>query len=134
MASLEYVGYEIGMWESEDGEYKGLGGVGVVSEHSHRPLIYHAKYDLDECRQKGVTFADPLRVMVRLVVREKGVDGAASTIREVKEQKVYLGEVPLMTDKGTFIVNGTERVIVSQLHRSPGVFFCPGKRPEHHEW
>ena len=127
MASLEYVGYEIGMWESEDGEYKGLGGVGVVSEHSHRPLIYHAKYDLDECRQKGITFADPLRVMVRLVVREKGVDGAASTIREVKEQKVYLGEVPLMTDKGTFIVNGTERVIVSQLHRSPGVFFAQEK-------
>src|SRR5499426_1872360 len=127
MASLEYAGYEIGVWESEEGEYKGLGGVGVVGEHTHRPLMYHAKYDVDESRQKGITYADPLRVMVRLVVREKGADGESSTIRDVKEQKVYLGEIPLMTDKGTFIVNGTERVIVSQLHRSPGVFFAQEK-------
>src|SRR5215470_10919763 len=127
MASLEYAGYEIGVWESEEGEYKGLGGFGVVGENTHRPLIYHAKYDVDECRQKGITYADPLRVMVRLVVREKSADGEPSTIRDVKEQKVYLGEVPLMTDKGTFIVNGTERVIVSQLHRSPGVFFAQEK-------
>jgi DNA-directed RNA polymerase subunit beta len=126
-ASLEYAGYEIGVWESEEGEYKGLGGFGVVGEHTHRPLIYHAKYDVDECRQKGITYADPLRVMVRLVVREKSADGEPSTIRDVKEQKVYLGEIPLMTDKGTFIVNGTERVIVSQLHRSPGVFFAQEK-------
>src|SRR5499426_2560379 len=123
MASLEYAGYEIGVWESEEGEYKGLGGFGVVGENAHRPLIYHAKYDVEECRQKGITYADPLRVMVRLVVREKSADGEPSTIRDVKEQKVYLGEIPLMTDKGTFIINGTERVIVSQLHRSPGVFF-----------
>src|SRR3989442_9104819 len=127
MASLEYAGYEIGVWESEEGEYKGLGGVGVVGERTHRLLIYHAKYDVDECRQKGITYADPLRVMVRLVVREKSTDGEPSTIRDVKEQKVYLGEIPLMTDKGTFIVNGTERVIVSQLHRSPGVFFAQEK-------
>jgi len=127
MASLEYAGYEIGVWESEEGEYKGLGGFGVVGEHTHRPLIYHAKYDVDECRQKGITYADPLRVMVRLVVREKSADGEAATIRDAKEQKVYLGELPLMTDKGTFIVNGTERVIVSQLHRSPGVFFAQEK-------
>jgi len=127
MASLEYAGYEIGVWESEEGEYKGLGGVGVVGESTHRLLIYHAKYDVDECRQKGITYADPLRVMVRLVVREKSADGEPSTIRDIKEQKVYLGEIPLMTDKGTFIVNGTERVIVSQLHRSPGVFFAQEK-------
>src|SRR6266567_780920 len=127
MASLEYAGYEIGVWESEEGEYKGLGGFGVAGENTHRPLIYHAKYDVDECRQKGITYADPLRVMVRLVVREKSADGEPSTIRDVKEQKVYLGEIPLMTDKGTFIVNGTERVIVSQLHRSPGVFFAQEK-------
>jgi DNA-directed RNA polymerase subunit beta len=126
-ASLEYVGYEIGMWESEEGEYKGLGGAGVHSERTRRPLLYRAKYEMGECRQKGITYADPLRVMVRLIVREKGVDGGSSTIRDIKEQKVYLGEVPLMTDKGTFIVNGTERVIVSQLHRSPGVFFSQEK-------
>jgi DNA-directed RNA polymerase subunit beta len=126
-ASLEYVGYEIGMWESEEGEYKGLGGAGVLSERTRRPLVYRAKYEMGECRQKGITYADPLRVMVRLVVREKGVEGEPSTIREIKEQKVYLGELPLMTDKGTFIINGTERVIVSQLHRSPGVFFAQEK-------
>jgi DNA-directed RNA polymerase subunit beta len=126
-ASLEFVGYEIGMWESEEGEYKGLGGVGVLAERTRRPLIYRSKYDMSECRQKGITYADPLRVMVRLAVRDKGVEGEPSAVREVKEQKVYLGEVPLMTDKGTFIINGTERVIVSQLHRSPGVFFAQEK-------
>jgi DNA-directed RNA polymerase subunit beta len=118
---------EIGMWESEEGEYKGLGGVGVLAERTRRPLIYRPKYDMGECRQKGITYADPLRVMVRLAVRDKGVEGEPSAVREVKEQKVYLGEVPLMTDKGTFIINGTERVIVSQLHRSPGVFFAQEK-------
>lgn len=127
MASLEYVGYEIGMWESEEGEYKGLGGVGILSERTRRPLMYRVKYEVPECRQKGITYADPLRVMVRLVVRDKATDGEPAAVREVKEQKVYLGEVPLMTDKGTFIVNGTERVIVSQLHRSPGVFFAQEK-------
>jgi DNA-directed RNA polymerase subunit beta len=126
-ASLEFVGYEIGLWESEEGEYKGLGGVGVLAERTRRPLIYRSKYDMAECRQKGITYADPLRVMVRLAVRDKGVEGEPSAVREVKEQKVYLGEVPLMTDKGTFIINGTERVIVSQLHRSPGVFFAQEK-------
>ena len=126
-ASLEYVGYEIGMWESEEGEYKGLGGIGVLSDRTRRLLMYRPKYDMGECRQKGITYADPLRVMVRLVVREKGAEGDLSAVREVKEQKVYLGEVPLMTDKGTFIINGTERVIVSQLHRSPGVFFAQEK-------
>src|SRR5687767_12889981 len=106
-ASLEFVGYEIGMWESEEGEYKGLGGVGVLAERTRRPLIYRSKYDMAECRQKGITYADPLRVMVRLAVRDKGVEGEPTAVREVKEQKVYLGEVPLMTDKGTFIINGT---------------------------
>ena len=126
-ASLEYVGYEIGMWETEEGEYKGLGGASVVHERSQRPLLYRTKYEVAECRQKGITFADPLRVMVRLVVRDKTAEGEVAPVREVKEQKVYLGEVPLMTDAGTFIINGTERVIVSQLHRSPGVFFAQEK-------
>ena len=69
-ASLEYVGYEIGMWETEEGEYKGLGGASVVHERSQRPLLYRTKYEVAECRQKGITYADPLRVMVRLVVRD----------------------------------------------------------------
>lgn len=126
-STLEYVGYEIGMWESQEGEYKGLGGNGVVCQSTNQPLSYHSKYDLGECRQKGVTYADPLRVLVRLVVREKGSSSEPAVIRDVKEQKVYLGEVPLMTEHGTFVINGTERVIVSQLHRSPGVFFAPEK-------
>ena len=126
-STLEYVGYEIGMWESKEGEYKGLGGSGVVCQATNQPLSYHSKYDLGECRQKGITYADPLRVLVRLVVREKGSNSEPAVIRDVKEQKVYLGEVPLMTEHGTFVINGTERVIVSQLHRSPGVFFAQEK-------
>ena len=126
-AALEYVGYEIGMWETEEGEYRGLGGANVVCERTNRPLVYRTKYEVTEARQKGITYADPLRVMVRLVVRDKTAEGETSPIRDVKEQKVYLGEVPLMTDAGTFVVNGTERVIVSQLHRSPGVFFAQEK-------
>ena len=126
-STLEYVGYEIGMWGSKEGEYKGLGGSGVVSQSTRQPLSYHSKYDLGECRQKGITYADPLRVLVRLVVREKGNSSEPAVIRDVKEQKVYLGEVPLMTEHGTFVINGTERVIVSQLHRSPGVFFAQEK-------
>ena len=126
-STLEYVGYEIGMWESREGEFKGLGGRGVVNQVTNQPLSHRAKYDLAECRQKGITYADPLRVMVRLVVREKGSGSEPALIREVKEQKVYLGEVPLMTEHGTFVINGTERVIVSQLHRSPGVFFAQEK-------
>ena len=126
-STLEYVGYEIGMWESKEGEYKGLGGSGVVCQATNQLLSYHSKYDLGECRQKGITYADPLRVLVRLVVREKGSSSEPAVIRDVKEQKVYLGEVPLMTEHGTFVINGTERVIVSQLHRSPGVFFAQEK-------
>src|SRR5580704_14713176 len=81
------------------------------------------KYDVDECRQRGMTFAAPIKVTLRLIVFD--VDEAAGTrsIRDVKEQEVYLGEIPLMTSNGSFIINGTERVVVSQLHRSPGVFF-----------
>jgi DNA-directed RNA polymerase subunit beta len=81
------------------------------------------KYDVDECRQKELTYAVPLKVMLRLVVWDVNAESGTRSIRDVKEEEVYFGEVPLMTDSGTFIINGTERVIVSQLHRSPGVFF-----------
>src|ERR671925_442990 len=123
VAFLEYVGYEIGTWECDCGEYKSLGGEGVECEKCGKNLIYKEKYDVEECRQRGMTYADPLRIMVQLVVSERDEETSEIRIRDVKEQKVYLGEIPLMTDKGTFIINGTERVIVSQLHRSPGVFF-----------
>jgi DNA-directed RNA polymerase subunit beta len=123
VAFLEYVGYEIGTWECSCGEYKSLGGIGVECEKCGKDLLYKEKYDVEECRQRGMTYADPLRIMVQLVVSERDEETGEIRIRDVKEQKVYLGEIPLMTDKGTFIINGTERVIVSQLHRSPGVFF-----------
>src|ERR1700747_2767725 len=81
------------------------------------------KYDVEECHQRGMTFAAPLKVTVQLVLWDVDAQSGARSIKNVKEQEVYFGEIPLMTENGTFMVNGTERVIVSQLHRSPGVFF-----------
>jgi DNA-directed RNA polymerase subunit beta len=78
-------------------------------------------FDMKECQQRGLTFAAPLRAKVRLTIMDR--EASKPTVKEVKEQEVYMGEIPLMTPSGSFIVNGTERVIVSQLHRSPGVFF-----------
>src|SRR5213596_3727910 len=83
----------------------------------------NVKYTVEECQERGMTFAVPLKVTVRLVVWDKDAETDGKTIRDIKEQEVYFGDIPLMTENGTFIVNGTERVIVSQLHRSPGVFF-----------
>ena len=78
------------------------------------------KYDTEECQQRGITYAAPLKVTLRLVVWDVDEDTGARSIRDIKEQDVYMGDMPLMTANGTFIVNGTERVIVSQMHRSPG--------------
>ncbi|MEQ5774867.1 MULTISPECIES: DNA-directed RNA polymerase subunit beta [unclassified Thalassospira] len=89
------------------------------------------KYDTEECGQRGMTFAAPLRVTLRLVVWDIDEDTGARSIRDIKEQDVYMGDMPLMTEHGTFIVNGTERVIVSQMHRSPGVFFDHDKGKTH---
>ncbi|MGQ0664135.1 MAG: DNA-directed RNA polymerase subunit beta [Pseudomonadota bacterium] len=89
------------------------------------------KYDVEECQQRGMTFAAPLKVTLRLVVWDVDEDTGSRSIRDIKEQDVYMGDMPLMTDKGTFIVNGTERVIVSQMHRSPGVFFDHDKGKTH---
>jgi DNA-directed RNA polymerase subunit beta len=89
------------------------------------------KYDVDECRQRGMTFAAPVKVLIRLVVWDTNPESKVQSIRDVKEQEVYFGEIPLMTENGTFIINGTERVIVSQLHRSPGAFFEHDKGKTH---
>ena len=78
-------------------------------------------FDVKECQLRGLTYASPLRARVRLVILDR--EAPKETIKEVKEQEVYMGEIPLMTTTGSFVINGTERVIVSQLHRSPGVFF-----------
>ena len=89
------------------------------------------KYDVDECRQRGMTFAAPLKVTLRLIVFDVDPDTQAKSVRDIKEQDVYMGDMPFMTANGTFIVNGTERVIVSQMHRSPGVFFDHDKGKTH---
>src|SRR6184192_201599 len=89
------------------------------------------KYDVDECRQRGMTFAAPIKVVIRLVVWDVNEETGVQSIRDVKEQEVYFGEIPLMTENGTFIINGTERVVVSQLHRSPGVFYDHDKGKTH---
>src|SRR5210317_2171368 len=81
------------------------------------------KYDVDECRQRGMTYAAPIKVTIQLIIYDAGGDSTERAVRDIKEQEVYFGEIPLMTVNGTFIINGTERVVVSQLHRSPGVFF-----------
>ncbi len=97
-----------------------------VSYHLEKP-----KYDVDECHQRGMTYSAPMKVVVRLVVWDKDEQTGATSIRDVKEQEVYFGEIPLMTENGTFIINGTERVVVSQLHRSPGAFFDHDKGKSH---
>ncbi len=89
------------------------------------------KYDVEECRQRGMTYAAPLKVTVQLVIWDVDQESGVRSIKNVKEQEVYFGEIPLMTEHGTFMVNGTERVIVSQLHRSPGVFFDHDKGKTH---
>ncbi|GAB6043551.1 DNA-directed RNA polymerase subunit beta [Endothiovibrio diazotrophicus] len=89
------------------------------------------EFDVKECQMRGVTFAAPLRVKVRLVLYDKDAQAGSKVVKDIKEQEVYMGELPLMTENGTFVINGTERVIVSQLHRSPGVFFDHDKGKTH---
>jgi DNA-directed RNA polymerase subunit beta len=94
-------------------------------------MLETPKYDVQECRQRGMTFAAPLKITVRLVVFDVEEETGNRNIRDIKEQEVYMGEIPLMTDSGSFIINGTERVIVSQLHRSPGVIFTHDQGKSH---
>src|SRR6187401_2384674 len=89
------------------------------------------KYDVEECQQRGMTYAAPLKVTLRLIVFEVDQETGAKSVKDIKEQDVYMGDIPLMTPHGTFVVNGTERVIVSQMHRSPGVFFDHDKCKTH---
>ncbi len=89
------------------------------------------KYDMEECQQRGMTYSAPLKVTLRLIVFEIDPDTEAKSVKDIKEQDVYMGDMPLMTHSGTFVVNGTERVIVSQMHRSPGVFFDHDKGKSH---
>ncbi|MEM9668540.1 MAG: DNA-directed RNA polymerase subunit beta [Pseudomonadota bacterium] len=121
---------------------EGLGGVFrsvfPIKDFSERAVLEYVsyefeppKFDVEECQQRDLTFAAPLKVLLQLIVFDIDEETGAKSVKEVKEQEVYLGDVPLMTDKGTFIINGTERVIVSQMHRSPGVFFDHDKGKTH---
>jgi len=92
------------------------------------PVGLVLKYDVEECQERGMTYSAPLKVTIRLTIFEKDPDSGEKSIRDIKEQEVFFGEIPLMTDNGTFVISGTERVIVSQLHRSPGVFFESANR------
>src|SRR5947208_205782 len=117
------------------GVFKSVFPIKDFSETSSLEFVSYSldkpKYDVDECRQRGMTFAAPIKVIVRLVVWDTNEETGSQSIRDVKEQEVFFGEIPLMTDNGTFIINGTERVVVSQLHRSPGVFYDHDKGKTH---
>ena len=113
-------------------------GVFPIVSHSGYAVLEYVKYrlgepvfDVKECQQRGATYAAPLRVLVRLVIYDKDAPASAKVVKDIREQEVYMGELPLMTENGTFVINGTERVIVSQLHRSPGVFFDHDKGKTH---
>ncbi|MCP5140436.1 MAG: DNA-directed RNA polymerase subunit beta [Chromatiales bacterium] len=106
--------------------YSGSAALEYLSYRLGEPV-----FDVKECQLRGLTYAAPLRVQVRLVIYDKEASASKKVVKEVREQEVYLGEMPLMTEHGTFVVNGTERVIVSQLHRSPGVFFDHDKGKTH---
>jgi DNA-directed RNA polymerase subunit beta len=106
--------------------YSGTAALDYVSYRLGEPA-----FDVKECQLRGLTYAAPLRALVRLIIYDKDAPAGSQKIKDIKEQEVYMGELPLMTDNGTFVINGTERVIVSQLHRSPGVFFDHDKGKTH---
>jgi DNA-directed RNA polymerase subunit beta len=123
---------------TEEGLQAVFKSVFPISDFSNTSLLEFVKYtfeapkyDVEECRQRGMTFAAPLKVTLRLIVFDVDQETGAKSVKDIKEQDVYMGDMPLMTDNGTFIVNGTERVIVSQMHRSPGVFFDHDKGKTH---
>jgi DNA-directed RNA polymerase subunit beta len=114
----------------DEGLHAALKSVFPITSHSGHAVLEYVDYtlgeptfDVKECQQRGANYAAPLRVLVHLVLYDKEAPASAKVVKEVKRQEIYMGEIPLMTDTGTFVINGTERVIVSQLHRSPGVFF-----------
>lgn len=122
----------------EQGLHAAFSSIFPIESHSGYAVLEYVRYrlgeptfDVRECQQRGVTYAAPLKVLVRLVIYDKDAPANAWVVKDIREQEVYMGELPLMTDNGTFVINGTERVIVSQLHRSPGVFFDHDKGKTH---
>jgi len=106
--------------------YSGFAALEYVSYRLGEPV-----FDVRECQLRGLTYGAPLRVKVRLIIYDKEAPAGAKNVKDIREQEIYMGELPLMTNNGTFVINGTERVIVSQLHRSPGVFFDHDKGKTH---
>src|SRR5579872_1943622 len=131
LSQLDFVDYAIGNWECKCGHLRGLHHLrGTFNKNTPTfcnkcgdPVTLQLKYDVTECEERGMTYSAPLKVTIRLTIYDKDADTGAKSIRDIKEQEVFFGDIPLMTENGTFVINGTERVIVSQLHRSPGVFF-----------
>lgn len=120
------------------GLHAAFSSVFPIESYSGNAVLEYVEYrlgepvfDVRECQLRGATYAAPLRVLVRLVIYDKDAPAGSKKVKDVKEQEIYMGELPLMTDNGTFVINGTERVIVSQLHRSPGVFFDHDKGKTH---
>ncbi|MBV1951375.1 MAG: DNA-directed RNA polymerase subunit beta, partial [Cycloclasticus sp.] len=120
------------------GLHAALGSVFPITSHTGYAVLEYVsyklgkpKFDVKECQSRGATYASPLRVQVRLVIYDKDSPAGSKRVKDIREQEVYMGELPLMTGNGTFVINGTERVIVSQLHRSPGVFFDHDKGKTH---
>jgi DNA-directed RNA polymerase subunit beta len=122
----------------DNGLHAAFSSVFPIESHSGYAVLEYISYrlgeptfDVRECQQRGATYAAPLRVLVRLVIYDKESAASAKVVKDIREQEVFMGELPLMTDNGTFVINGTERVVVSQLHRSPGVFFDHDKGKTH---
>ncbi len=120
---IHYRGYEIGDWYCKCGRYQGLAGKGVVCPKCGMEVVFRPKYSPDECIERGITYSAPLRVLFELYVWQKDPKTGEKIAPVIKQNKMYFGEIPLITDRGAFIINGTEKVVVSQLHRSPGLFF-----------
>ena len=107
-------------------DFPGKAQLEFVKYHFEQP-----KFDVEECQQRDMTYAAPLKVTLRLIVFDINEDTGAKSVKDIKEQEVFMGDIPFMTNHGTFVINGTERVIVSQMHRSPGVFFDHDKGKTH---
>ena len=128
---LRFLQKDVPLEEREDigleGVFKSVFPIWDFNETASLEYVHYTlsdpKYDVIECHQRGMTFAAPFKVTVRLVVWDKDEETGVKNIRDIKEQEVFFGEIPLMTGNGSFVINGTERVVVSQLHRSPGRLF-----------
>lgn len=127
---LDFLEYSVGRWACSCGELEGIEHTrnGSVCNYCGDRVHLKVEHDVEQCQQRGKTYAVPLKVKIRLTVWDRDPETNQRSIHDIKEEEVFFGDIPLMTENGTFIINGTERVVVSQLHRSPGVFFHEAER------